>query len=700
MRIKNSIILKILLGLAAAAAAVTFINSLIAPLLREILGGGLPLAAAQGFLQFLVLALALTLLIRRIVLRPLRRMFDLLSRLASGEGDLTRHIELETGDELGIFAQDFNGFLDSLRRLINSVKENVNTTQEMGDRLYQNTEDGVERTGETMEDLEHLQSGYQTLQENIGQSLEDARKVQDRMEGLNDQVQSQASAVEQSAAEIREMINSINTTAEVVENKKSVTDQLVSMTVDGESKLEKTNKIIGEVREEAGSMLEMIKLINDIAEKTNTLAINAAIQAARSGEAGKGFSVVATEIRKLAESVGKNANSISNSLGETIDRVEQVTGSSEETAEAFGRIKQEVEDVASVFGDTHSSLKDLSVNSEQVLTEINHMTSMTSEVKEAYGEITQLIEHTGSSMGQMNQVFGNVQGSTENILKNVGDLQSINEQLAYMGEDNRATIQSLSNEVNRFRTYSGTIRLTLPAEPNGAHRYYHELLKQSLERVGHRVEITETPVLSQDQIMDRLDRGRISLYWIIQNAERDEKYTPCEVGLSRGLVGNRILFIPKGAQSKYDGVEGLIDFRKRGLVGGFGKGWFDVDVWKNNKLPVYEKEGDWRELFGMVAQGDDRVDYLSRGANEIVMEAADHPDLEVEKNLVFVYIRNLRFYLSGEAAAYKAPMENALRQAIESGLMDDLLRKHYSAIYDKNQVNLLGRRKIKLLAPR
>lgn len=221
------------------------------------------------------------------------------------------------------------------------------------------------------------------------------------------------------------------------------------------------------------------------------------------------------------------------------------------------------------------------------------------------------------------------------------------------------------------------------------HIFFHELLETALKEDGH-TPVLFTAVLPHLRIKSYLDEGKISIHWMVESAERNKKYTPVEVGLTNGLIGQRILLIKKGDQYLYDGVNTLADFRDLNLVGGMGQQWFDVKVWKANQLRYKEHSGNWKSIFEMIPSR--RVyDYFPRGLNEIVVEARQYPDLAIEKRLVLVYDRDFRFYLSKTGAVYKDEIEHALKMAKVSGLIERLVGKHWgndlkTLNYDKRTV--------------
>ncbi len=242
------------------------------------------------------------------------------------------------------------------------------------------------------------------------------------------------------------------------------------------------------------------------------------------------------------------------------------------------------------------------------------------------------------------------------------------------------------------------ITLTLPSFPDGNHRYYHELLDRSFKNSGYDVTIKNIGQFPHKRILHMLDKGQISIYWLVQKNSRDKRWIPVRVGITNGLIGNRILFITRGTQKLFNNIKNLSDFRKSNLVGAFGKGWFDVGVWKYNKLAYYEVDGNWRNIYNMLKHGNRGIDYFSRGFNEIVQESKFNSSLDIEERVVLVYDRDYQFYLSKSAEQHRDLLEKVLMKSKKSGLMNKLIRKYWAVDFKKLKFD--ERLKIKLYAPK
>mgnify|MGYP000376650479 CR=1 FL=1 len=215
-------------------------------------------------------------------------------------------------------------------------------------------------------------------------------------------------------------------------------------------------------------------------------------------------------------------------------------------------------------------------------------------------------------------------------------------------------------------------------------KYYHDLVKRSLEASGYQVSYEYLPSsLNQKRIMLMLERGEGGplFLWRSRNPKRDRLLVPVRVDVGERMLGMRVLFIRKGAQPEFDNVKTLDDFRKLGKIGAFGHGWSDVTVWKYNNLPVNVIDGNWNNIYKMLAQGNRNIDYFSRGIFEIFIEHKQHPELDIEKNLIFVYEKSLSLYFSKPYAHLQPILESSLKKAQKNGLMKEVMLEHFPEVF-------------------
>lgn len=244
---------------------------------------------------------------------------------------------------------------------------------------------------------------------------------------------------------------------------------------------------------------------------------------------------------------------------------------------------------------------------------------------------------------------------------------------------------------------SATIVLRVPCFSDQRHQFYVQLLQSSLDSVGQSAQVKCVYDVPGRRMWKMLGDGKLDLIWGMQTSDKDKSMLPIQVALTDGLVGQRVLLIRPEDQQVFDKVTSIKTLRETERVAGFGEGWFDAKVWKQNGLPVFEFTHQFSQIYAMVTVGNRGVDYLPRGANEVVKEAHQHKRLSVEKNLLFVYDRDMRFYLSPHAAAYKPIVESALKAAEASGLKRRLIDRTFGA--EIKSLNLAKRRRIQLRSP-
>ncbi len=315
-----------------------------------------------------VIGLILVWLMARSVTRPILGVAHMLEDIASGEGDLTRRLAYDKQDELGQLAGWFNRFLDKLQPIIAEVKRSVQDARGTADQsaaIATQTSAGMEQQYRQVDQVATASHEMSATAQDVARSAaQAAQAARDADQATRDGL----TVIDRTTSNIGELAADMSTAMAQVEG-------------------------LAANSEKIGSVLEVIR---GIAEQTNLLALNAAIEAARAGEAGRGFAVVADEVRNLArrtqesveetrlviEQLQSGTEEVVGSMGNSY---RQAQGSVEQVGEAVTALRQ-IGDAVTVISDMNLQIASAAEEQSAVAEEINHNVATIRDVTESLSE--------------------------------------------------------------------------------------------------------------------------------------------------------------------------------------------------------------------------------------------------------------------------------------------------------------------------
>ncbi|MCK8453076.1 methyl-accepting chemotaxis protein [Bacillus sp. FSL M7-0791] len=354
----------------------------------------------------------------RSITKPLSTLVSSSKKIS--QGDLTEKIDVRSKDEIGQLGTSFNEMSESLRDVIQAVQTSV-------ENVASSSEELTASAGQTTKATEHITSSIETFSNGN---------------------ENQSEMVEQSAAHLKQMNEGLNEVAETSDvitassiQSKTVAEtggQLVEQTV-GQMKtidhsVKEAEGVINGLEHKSKDITNILGVINGIADQTNLLALNAAIEAARAGESGRGFSVVAEEVRKLAVQSSDSAKEIEKLVNEIVSEIET-------SQNMFKAVNEEVKNGLTITDQTKESFSQINEQTAEIAARINEMNTTVRELSKGSEQISKAVNEIADVSRESSASIQDIAASAEEQLASMEEISSSSTTLSQMAEELRDLIK-------------------------------------------------------------------------------------------------------------------------------------------------------------------------------------------------------------------------------------------------------------------
>ena len=293
----------------------------------------------------------------------------------------------EHRSELGIIIQGINAFKDQARDILKEIEVSTKKTSDQSDDLVHNMDLTKDNVANIVESISSIKQEIENQSAGVEESNSSIEQIMGNIRSLNNSIESQAAGVTQSSAAVEEMVANIASVTQILEKNNQVVNALTSAADKGQQQVKAAVKTADSVLQQSEGILQASSIIQNIASRTNLLAMNAAIESAHAGEAGKGFAVVAEEIRKLAEQSGDQSKAIDENLRSLSEAIAGITTDINLVQTAFESIydlSQKVREQETVIA---NAMEEQNSGNQQVLEAMRAISDSTSEVKNGSTEM-------------------------------------------------------------------------------------------------------------------------------------------------------------------------------------------------------------------------------------------------------------------------------------------------------------------------
>lgn len=324
----------------------------------------------SGLSATLLLALigAIALVLVRSIHAPLRQAVSTMEDIAQGEGDLTRRLNSNQGHELGVLASSFNTFAGQISSLVQNTRQSADTLQQASSKLQRFMEETEEGIGRQYHESDQLAAAMNEMSATAQEVAASAAQAAEAAHLAQDQVTDAQQLLQGTITVINGLENQVASGVDIIQR-------------------------LGQESEQIGSVLDVIR---GIAEQTNLLALNAAIEAARAGEQGRGFAVVADEVRTLAGRTQSSTEEIHNMISRLQQGAKEAVQAIEHIREGSSHTVTEAQRIDAALLDISSAVNTINCMNEQIASAAEEQTQVSENINVNVHQIVAITEQTNA----------------------------------------------------------------------------------------------------------------------------------------------------------------------------------------------------------------------------------------------------------------------------------------------------------------
>ncbi|MBN2737283.1 MAG: hypothetical protein JXR70_09905 [Spirochaetales bacterium] len=305
-------------------------------------------------------------------------------------------------------------------------------------------------------ELQSFRDRLNGLDQNLDSSNQSISRITDTVQKFNQLVSEQSAAIEEASASVHQMVASLESVHQITQQRLASTKMLASTSKQGNQHLELTNKAFTSVNLAMEKIIDVNSLIQNIADKTNLLGMNASIEAAHAGEKGKGFAVVAGEIRKLAESAASNSKLINNHIQVLIKSFQEAEKNIESTTTIYTNVFHETSRLTESLSEIEDSTTQLNMGGSQILGGISIINESSTTIHRESHDIEENQKQIQYSVTETKELSSHLRKTLDKSIMAILDIEAVMKTIKSSILNNQEITQRMHDSVNTLKSAQAT----------------------------------------------------------------------------------------------------------------------------------------------------------------------------------------------------------------------------------------------------
>ncbi|MGL4387993.1 MAG: methyl-accepting chemotaxis protein [Brevinema sp.] len=339
--------------------------------------------------------------------------------------DISQRIYFKSNDEMGVIATNFNSFFEQLEKSVSEANIAMRKALYQSTQLFRSSQGWLMETQEMGHSIDTISGQMNHQITSVNQAASALEEMERTLDIIFSNISRQSAAMTQSAATLEEMGRQVESVAKISDDTAIFATKLTEIADKGTQAVDASIISIRDVAEYSSQIIKLLKLITGIAKQTNLLAMNASIEAAHAGESGRGFAIVAEEIRRLSETTNKNAKEIGTVVDTMVDKIENSVAQAQLAGEELHQVNIYSENVADRTTQLNNMMQEQNTATHEMLSTIEGLVNLAQEIKLSMEEQQQGLREYSNTMVKLKENFNETNNTLDNHMSSVQKLLGI-----------------------------------------------------------------------------------------------------------------------------------------------------------------------------------------------------------------------------------------------------------------------------------